>query len=58
MNTNTILCAWKSRKGSKLETMTIPKKYIDFAKDYLTRIAAAEYDAKNGYEVEDGDVET
>ena len=55
MNTDTILCAWKQRKGSKSETMTIPQKHIDFAKDNLTRIAAMENDAENGYEAEDGD---
>jgi len=36
--------------------MTIPQKHIDFAKDNLARIAAAENDAENGYEAEDGDV--
>jgi hypothetical protein len=55
INTDTILCAWKPRKGSKSETMTIPQKHIDFAKDNLARIAAAENDADNGYEAEDGD---
>ena len=55
INMDTILCAWKPRKGSKSETMTIPKKHIDFAKDNLTRIAAAENDADNGYEAKDGD---
>jgi hypothetical protein len=34
--------------------MTIPKKHLDFAKDNLARIAAAENDAENGYEAEDG----
>jgi hypothetical protein len=38
--------------------MTIPQKHIDFAKDNLARIADAENDAENGYEVEDGDEET
>ena len=52
---DTILCAWKPRKGSKSETMTIPPKHIDFAKDNLARIATAENDADNGYEVKDGD---
>ena len=55
INTDTILCAWKPRKGSKTETMTIPQKHIDFAKDNLTRIAAAENDVENGYETGDGD---
>ena len=58
INTNTILCAWKLRKGFKSETMTIPQKHIDFAKDYLARIATAKNDTDNGYEVEDGDGET
>jgi hypothetical protein len=35
--------------------MTIPRKHISFAKDNLARIAAAENDADNGYETEDGD---
>jgi hypothetical protein len=35
--------------------MTIPQKHIDIAKDNLARITAAENDADNGYEVEDGD---
>ena len=55
MNTDTILCAWKLRKGSKSETMTIPQKDIDFAKDNLAHIATMENDAENGYEMEDGD---
>ena len=37
--------------------MTIPQKHIDFAKDNLARIAAAENDAENGYGAEDGDGE-
>ena len=49
INTDTILCAWKSCKGSKSETMTIPQKHIDFAKDNLARI---ENDVENGNEVE------
>ena len=48
INTDTILCAWKPRKGSKSETMTIPKKHINFAKDNLARIATPENDAENG----------
>ena len=40
------------------ETMTIPQKHIDFAKDNLARIAAAENDAGNGYETEDEDGKT
>ena len=55
INTDTILCAWKPRKGSKLETMKIPQKHIDFAKDNLGRIATLENDSKNGYDMEDGD---
>ena len=39
---DTILCARKPPKGSKSETMTIPKKHIDFAKDNLARIAVVE----------------
>lgn len=31
------LCAWKSRRGSKPKTMTIPKNHLDFAKDNLAR---------------------
>ena len=58
INTDTIFCAWKSRKGSKSETMTIPQRHIDFAKDNLARIAATENDTKNGYKAEDGDGET
>ena len=57
-NSDTILCAWKPRKGSKSETMTIPQKYIDFAKDNLARVAAVKNDIKNEYEAEDGDGET
>ena len=57
INTDTILCAWKPRKGSKSETMTIPQKHLDFAKDNLARIAAAENDVKNGNEIEDEDGE-
>ena len=57
ISTNTILCAWKPRKGSKSETMTIPQKHIDFAKDNLAYIAAAENDVKNGNEAEDKDEE-
>ena len=40
-----IICAWKLRKGFKLETMTIPQKHIDFANDNMARIVAAENDA-------------
>jgi hypothetical protein len=58
INTDIILCAWKPRKGSKLKTMTIPKKLIDFAKDNLTCITTAKNDIKNGYEVEDEDGKT
>jgi hypothetical protein len=53
INIDTILCAWKPRKGSKSETMTISQKHIDFAKDNLACIAAAENDLENGNEVED-----
>ena len=42
INTDTILRAWKLRKGSKLESMTIFQKCIDFAKDNLPRSATAE----------------
>ena len=35
--------------------MTIPQKHIDFVKDNLAHIAAAENDAENGYKAEDGD---
>ena len=38
--------------------MTIPPKYIDFAKNNLARITAAENDTENGYEAEYGDGET
>ena len=55
INTDTILCAWKLRKGSKSETMTIYEKHKIFAKDNLACIAATENDAENGYEAEDGD---
>jgi hypothetical protein len=55
INTDTVLCAWKPRKGSKAESMTILQKHIDFAKDNLAHIAAAENDSDNGYEAEDGD---
>ena len=55
INTDTILCAWKPRKGSKTESMTILQKHIDFAKDNLARIAATENDVENGYEAEYGD---
>ena len=58
INTDTIFCAWKPHKGSKLETMTIPQKHIDFAKDNLARIVAAENEAENGYEAEYGDGKT
>ena len=37
--------------------MTIPQKHLDFAKDNLARIAAAENDVKNGNEIEDEDGE-
>ena len=57
INTDTILCSWKLRKGSKSKTMTIPPKYIEFAKDNLARIATMENDVENGYEAEDGDGE-
>ena len=57
ISTDTILCAWKPRKGSKSETMTIPQKHIDFAKDNLARIATAENDVENGNEAEDEDGE-
>ena len=50
-----IFCAWNPRKGSKSETMTIFQKHIDVVKDNLTHIAAAEDDAENWYEAEDGD---
>ena len=53
ISTDTILCAWKPRKSSKSETMTIPQKHIDFAKDNLARIVAAENDVENGNEAED-----
>ena len=55
INTDTILCAWKPHKGSKSETMTIPQKHIDFAKDSLARVAATKNDTGNGYEAKDGD---
>ena len=58
INTDTTLCAWKSCKDSKLETMTIPQKHIDFTKNNLARIATTENDAENGYEAEDEDKET
>ena len=35
--------------------MNIPQKHIDFAKDNLARIEAAENDAENEYEPEYGD---
>ena len=57
INTDTILCAWKPRKESSLEIMTIPKKHIDFAKDNLARITAVENGAENGNEAEDEDGE-
>ena len=57
INTDTILCAWKPRKGSKSETMTIPQKHIDFAKDNLARIAVAKNDVDNENEAEDEDEE-
>ena len=43
INTDTILCAWKPRNGSKSETMTIPKRHIDFANDNLARLAARKW---------------
>ena len=49
--------AWKPCKGSKLETMTTPKKHIDFAKDNLAHIAATKNDVKNENEVKDEDGE-
>ena len=58
INTDTIFCAWKPHKASKSETMIIPQKHIHFAKNNLARIAAAENDAENGYEAEDGDGKT
>ena len=57
INTNTILCAQKPRKGSKSETMIIPQKHIDFAKYNLARIVAAENDVENGNEAENEDAE-
>ena len=53
INTDTILCAWKPRKGSSSETMTIPQKHIDFAKVNLVRIAAVENSAENRNKTED-----
>ena len=53
INTDTILCAWKPRKGVKLDTMIIPQKQIDFAKDNVARIAAVENIAENGNEAKD-----
>ena len=47
-----------TKTHNKSETMTISKKHIDFAKDNLACITAAENDAENGYEAEDGDGET
>ena len=44
INMNTILCAWKLRKDSKWETMTISQKHIDIAKDNLARLVATEND--------------
>jgi hypothetical protein len=35
INTDTILCAWKPRKGSKSETMTIPPKTYKFCQRQL-----------------------
>ena len=58
INSDTIFCAWKPRKDSKSESMTILQKHTNFAKDNLARIAAAENDAENGYKAEDGDGET
>ena len=55
INTDTIFCAWKLRKGSILEIMTIPWKHI--AKDNLARITSVKNDTENGYEAEDGDEE-
>ena len=57
INADTILCAWKPCKGSKSETMTIPQKHIDFAKDNLAHIAAAKNDVDNENETEDEDGE-
>jgi hypothetical protein len=37
--------------------MTIPQKHIEFAKDNLARIAAAENNVQNGNEAEDEDGE-
>jgi hypothetical protein len=54
INTDTILCAWKPRKGSKTETMTIPQKHIEFAKDNLARIADMENTMDNGDQAEGG----
>ena len=34
--------------------MTIPQKYVDFAKSNLARIAASRNDIENKYEVEIG----
>ena len=58
INTNIILCAWKPHKGSKLETMIIPLKHIDFVKYNLARIATVENNAENGYEAENRDGKT
>jgi hypothetical protein len=41
INTNIILCAWKPRTSSELETMTIPQKHIEFAKGNFTHIVVA-----------------
>ena len=57
INMNTIFCAWKPRKGSKSETIIIPQKHIDFAKDNLARIAVAKNDVENENEDEDEDGE-
>ena len=54
INKYTILCVWKPRKGFKSETITIPQKHIEFPKDNLACIAAAENNAENRYEAEDG----
>ena len=58
INTDITLCTWKPRKGSKSETITIPQKHIDFAKNNVVRIVDVENDVKNGYEVKNGDGKT
>jgi hypothetical protein len=55
INTDAIFCACNPRKWSKLETMSILQKHIEFAIDNLAHIVVGENDVESENEVEDGE---